>query len=145
MSKSSTETLNASIVKRWTRWNTSNCGETGRILLGAQARFAEPARFRYSVIVVPNIDLPDFFQKVLHNNSRLTLILMALGMATWLIGGNVVVMMHYRRLGKSPWSGFRTFAFPFAKFNFKEWCMLVLLAIIALSIMGYAISNQPEI
>jgi hypothetical protein len=89
-----------------------------------------------------DIDLRDFFHKVLTNNSRSTLILTALAGATWLIGGNVVVMMHYRRLGKSPWSGFRPFAFPFSKFNFKEWCMLALVAMVAAYLADLGLS-QP--
>ena len=93
---------------------------------------------------IDQINLWDFFHKVLHNNSRTTLILTALGAATWLIGGNLVVMMHYRRVGKSPWFGFqRPPRFP--KLNFREWCLLAVVAIVALSIMGYAISNQPQI
>lgn len=47
--------------------------------------------------------------------------------ATWLIGGNLLVAKHYRRMGKSPWSGFVPFAFPFKDFNTKEWLTLALL------------------
>jgi xanthine/uracil permease len=90
---------------------------------------------------IEEFDFRDFFQKVLHNNSRSTLILTALGMAAWLIGGNIVVMMHYRRLGKSPWTGFTRPEFPFFKFNLKEWAMLALVAIIALSLMDFAMSR----
>jgi len=61
-------------------------------------------------------------------------------MATWLIGGNVVVMMHYRRLGKSLWTGFRRPEFPFFKFNLKEWGMLALVAIVALYLLNSAMS-----
>ena len=89
-----------------------------------------------------NVDFRDFFHKVLTNNSRSTLILMALAGATWLIGGNVVVMMHYRRLGKPPRSGFRPFASPFSKFSFKEWCSLALVAMVALY-LAYLGLSQP--
>ena len=89
------------------------------------------------------IDLKDFFQKVLQNNAPSTLVLVVLGMATWLIGGNLLVMMHYRRMGKSPWSGFRPFAFPFSKFNFKEWCLLALLALVSLTLLAASLSRQP--
>ena len=81
--------------------------------------------------VEPKTDLGDFFQKVIHNNPPSTLILSALAGAVWLIGGNLLVMSHYRRIGKSQWSGFQLFAFPFAKFNLKEWCILALLVLVS--------------
>jgi hypothetical protein len=82
----------------------------------------------------PKLDLGDFFHKVIHNNPPSTLILSALAMAVWLIGANLLVMSHYRRLGKSRWHAFLPFAFPFAKFNLKEWCILALLAIVFFSL-----------
>ena len=89
------------------------------------------------------VDLSNFFQKVIHNNAPSTLVLLALAMATWLIGGNLLVMKHYRRIGKSPWSAFRPFAFPFFKFNFKEWCILALLFLVAMSLGAFGLSQQP--
>ena len=52
-------------MKRWTRWNTSDYGETGRVLPGAQARFAGPAetaRFRHrdELISVPKSALTHY-------------------------------------------------------------------------------------
>jgi hypothetical protein len=87
----------------------------------------------------PKPDLGDFFHKVIHNNPPSTLILMALAMAVWLIGGNLLIMSHYKRIGESPWSGFRPFAFPWTKFNLKEWCILALLAIALFSLIFAAI------
>lgn len=91
----------------------------------------------------PKLDLWDFLHKVIHNNPPSTLILMALAMAVWLIGGNLLIMSHYRRIGESQWSGFRPFAFPFAKFNLKEWCILALLAFGFFTLMAFAIPRQP--
>jgi hypothetical protein len=68
---------------------------------------------------------------------------MALAGATWLIGGNLLVMSHYRRIGESPWSGFRPFSFPFLKFNFKEWCILAVLLLISMSLGAFGLSYQP--
>ena len=90
----------------------------------------------------PRLDPWDFLHKVIHNNPPSTLILMALAMAVWLIGGNLLVMSHYR-IGKSQWSGFRPFAFPWAKFNLKEWCILALLAFGFFTLMAFAIPRQP--
>jgi hypothetical protein len=64
-------------------------------------------------------------------------------MAVWLIGGNLLVMSHYRRIGESQWSGFRPFAFPFAKFNLKEWCILALLTLVFFTLAIAALSGQP--
>jgi len=89
------------------------------------------------------IDLSDFFRKVIHNNPPSMLILVGLGMATWMIGGNLLVMSHYRRMGKSRWAGFMPFAFPFFKFNLKEWCVLALLFIVAMSLCSAALSIVP--
>ena len=88
-----------------------------------------------------DINLRDLFHKVLTNNSRSTLILTALAMAVWLIGGSMVVMMHYRRLGKSLWTAFSRPEFPFFKFNLKEWAMLALVGLIALYLINSAMSR----
>jgi hypothetical protein len=42
---------------------------------------------------------------------------------------NVLVAQHHRRMGKSPWSGFQAFAFPFKDLNAKEWLTLFALAV----------------
>ena len=69
--------------------------------------------------------------------------LLLLGAAvTWLIGGNVLVALHYKRVGKPWWSGFRPFAFPFKDFNATEWLILLLLAATALSLGGLGISHS---
>ncbi len=64
---------------------------------------------------------------------------MVLFAATWLIGANVVVALHYKRMGKSIWSGFKPFAFPFRDFNRTEWGLLAVLAVIALTFGSMAI------
>ena len=56
------------------------------------------------------------------------LVFIGLFAATWLIGGNVLVALHYKRLGKPWYSSLKPFAFPFKDFNSKEWLVLVLLA-----------------
>jgi len=86
----------------------------------------------------PPIDPSDFFQKVLQNNSPVTLIFILLAAITWLGGGNLLVARHYRRMGKPPWSGFKPFAFPFKDFNAKEWSILFLLAVLTFVFFGLA-------
>jgi hypothetical protein len=67
---------------------------------------------------------------------RLTLVCLILAAITWLVGGNILVAIHYRRLGKSAWSGFRPFVLHFKTFNEKEWIVLGILLVIALGIGG---------
>jgi hypothetical protein len=62
---------------------------------------------------------------------------------TWLVGGNILVASHYRRLGKSPWSGFRPFAFPFANFNAREWLILMGLALLSMIFGAISLSLGP--
>lgn len=73
-------------------------------------------------------------------NSAETLVLAGLGMAVWLIGGNLLVAWHYRRMGKSPWSGLKPFAFPFRDFNSREWIVLGALALTSVLLFGFAIA-----
>ena len=80
-----------------------------------------------------------FLQKVLANNSPATLLLILVGAGVWLIGGNMLVARHYRRVGKSPWSGFKPFAFPLGDFNTREWCMFLLLGGISFILLTAAL------
>jgi hypothetical protein len=72
------------------------------------------------------------------------IVFLGLFAATWLIGANVLVAQHYRRIGKSPWSGFQPFAFPFKDFNAKEWLTLFALALLSLSFGAIAILVNPQ-
>ena len=74
----------------------------------------------------------------------LQVVLVALAAITWLIGGNVLVAFHYRRLGRSVWSGFRPFAFPFKDFNAREWLILALLLVLSITFIGIAMSINPR-
>lgn len=74
-----------------------------------------------------------FLQRIVDNNSAATLVFLLLAAAARLIGGNVLVAKHYRRVGKSPLSGFRPFALPFAHFNAREWGILVVLLVLSLA------------
>lgn len=71
------------------------------------------------------------------------LVLIGIFFATWLIGGNILVAFHYKRIGKHWASGFKPFAFPFKNFNAKEWFILLLLAIVALSFGVAGITYAP--
>ncbi len=77
--------------------------------------------------------------ELLSNLAPAQLVFITLFAATWLIGGNIVIALHYRRLGKPWWHGFRPFAFPFKDFNTKEWTMLAVLAALALTFGAIAI------
>ena len=60
------------------------------------------------------------------------MVLLGFCAATWLIGGNVVISLHYRRIGKHWASGLKPFAFPFKDFNAKEWVLLLIVFVIAM-------------
>ncbi len=70
----------------------------------------------------------------------MTLIFIVLAIGVWLVGGNILIAIHYHRLGKSVWSGLKPRVFPFKDFNALEWIILLILAIIALVFIGLAIT-----
>ena len=74
----------------------------------------------------------------------LRLVFFALCAITWLIGGNILVALHYRRMGKSVWSGFKSFAFPWKDFNAKEWLVLLALAVVTFIFGAIALSLNPQ-
>ncbi len=67
------------------------------------------------------------------------LVLVGLCALTWLIGGNILISFHYKRIGQHWASGFKPFAFPFKNFNVKEWFMLSIIAFISLSFGALAL------
>ena len=84
------------------------------------------------------VDAIGFLGKVLQANSTESLVFVGLGMVIWIVGGNFLVARHYRRMGKSVWSGLNPFAFPFKNFNTYEWIVLVSLAVSSLVLFGFA-------
>jgi len=74
----------------------------------------------------------------------LQLVFLLLAAVTWLGGGNILVAYHYKRVGKSPWAGFKPFAFPFRHFNAREWLILAGLAALAFTFCGFAMSLNPR-
>ena len=62
--------------------------------------------------------------------------------ATWIVGGNVLVARHYRRMGKSAWSGLKPLAFPWKDFNAREWLSLLVLAMVSLAFGAIALSDH---
>ena len=60
-------------------------------------------------------------------------VLIGLAIATWLIGGNVVSALHYKRMGKPMWTVFTPLRPPFKDFNKTEWGMLGVLLVISMS------------
>jgi hypothetical protein len=69
-------------------------------------------------------------------------VIAGLGFASWLIGGNILVASHYRRIGKPWWSGFKPFAFPFNGFNVREWLLLLSLLVASLSLIAFGLSSD---
>ena len=78
--------------------------------------------------------------EVFANMPPIQLLFLALSAATWLIGGNIVIARHYRRMGKSSGSGFRSFAFSWKDFEAQEWLVLAGLAVVSLTFCAIAVS-----
>ena len=67
----------------------------------------------------------------------------------WLVGGNLLLVSHYRRLGERPWSRLRHFVFPVAGFNAREWVILAVVAGLSLAIaraamLSFALLRGPS-
>ena len=88
------------------------------------------------------LDVFELLGKIWEANSSTTLIFLVLAMATWLIGVNVLVVLHYRRVGKPAWSVFTSFGPPIKDFNGKEWTWLAVLASIALTLGALALASN---
>ena len=67
------------------------------------------------------------------------------GGVLWLIGGNVIVALHYHRRGMPWWSGFRPWTFPFRHLNTWEWLALLLLATASLALMGLGLRPEQQL
>jgi len=68
--------------------------------------------------------------------------MLALGLILWLIGGNAICMLHYHRVGRSIWSGFRLRRPPtFSEFNLTEWLLMGLLAVVALALVAKGLAG----
>ena len=95
---------------------------------------------------MPDQQAPSFRAvfEMLANMPGLQLLFLSLFAATWLIGGNVVVARHYRRMGKLAWSGMKPFAFPWKNFNTREWLSLLVLAIASVTFLAIAVSFNPK-
>jgi hypothetical protein len=63
----------------------------------------------------------EFFLNAFANMPSLQLFFIFLFATTWLVGGNVLVAFHCRRVGKPWWAGLKPFAFPIKNFNAREW------------------------
>ncbi len=85
-----------------------------------------------------------FFLGPLAKMSALQLWCFGLFIATWLIGSNVLIAFHYRRLGKPWWLGLKPLAFPFKDFNAREWLLLLGLAVVALGFGLFAFDFFPH-
>jgi hypothetical protein len=87
-------------------------------------------------------ELPTFadFFALLSNLPTGQLLFLALSGVLWVVGGNMLTAMHYKRKGKHWTSGFLPFAFPFKAFNSKEWGILFLLLIICMSLATLGMS-----
>lgn len=83
-------------------------------------------------------------QNVFVNMPTGQLILLAIGVALWIGGGNLLFHFHNRRLGKKWWQAMNPLDPPFKDFNTREWLILGVLVVASLGLMALAISiGQP--
>lgn len=52
----------------------------------------------------------------------------------WLIGGNLLVASHYRRVGQPVAAGLMSLKFPFFSFNGREWFLLIILLLVTFGV-----------
>jgi hypothetical protein len=62
----------------------------------------------------------------------------------WLVGGNVLMYRHTKRMGRSFWSILNPFKPQFRDFTGYEWASLVALAVVTLLLAGLAMNLGPE-
>lgn len=76
------------------------------------------------------VNFDNFFEKIFQANSSETLMLLGLSMVIWIVGGNLLIHSHRRRIGKSEWS----FLNPFRHFNRFEWMVFFALGVSAFTL-----------
>lgn len=72
-----------------------------------------------------------------------TLLLSVAG-SLWIVGGNVLMYRHTKRMGRSFWSIFNPFKPQFRDFAAHEWIALALLAVSSLSLAALAMHLAPQ-
>lgn len=91
----------------------------------------------------PSLDVLSFLEKVVYANSFVTLVLLATGFAIWIVGGNLLVIRHLRRVGKPWFASLNPLSFPFKNFNRAEWrVFFVLLAASMVCLLFAVLLNE---
>lgn len=72
------------------------------------------------------------------------IIFILLALFTWVVGGNVLVALHYMREGKPWYSGLKPFVFPFRYFSPREWRNLIMLGFLGLGFFLIAMYVEPK-
>ena len=72
-----------------------------------------------------------------------TFLLSAAG-GLWVIGGNVLMYRHTRRVGRSFWSLLNPFKPQFRDFSGREWASLAMLTVTTLLLAALAFSLNPQ-
>ncbi|MDP3331953.1 MAG: hypothetical protein Q8S55_08170 [Methylococcaceae bacterium] len=85
-----------------------------------------------------SVDIAYLFEKLISANSLATLTLLFAGFVIWVVGGNILVIRHYRRTGKPWFASLNPLSFPFKNFNRAEW--VAFLAIMASSLVSLAVA-----
>lgn len=87
---------------------------------------------------------PPEFSEVFRPMPLMQKILLGAAGATWIIGGNLLFVVHNRRTNKRWWHQLNPLNPPFKDFNSKEWSILIGLLVVSMVLGAAAISqNSP--
>lgn len=76
--------------------------------------------------------------------SWIQVLLLSAAGCLWLIGGNVLMYRHTKRMGRSYWSILNPFKPQFRDFTAREWASLVVLVAVTLLLAALAMSLVPQ-
>ena len=84
---------------------------------------------------------PPSFQDVLGDLPTHQIVLLALAGLVWMGGGNLLLHLHRRRLGKTWWQTLNPLEPPFKDFNAREWWTLAGLVVTSLGLVAFALPH----
>ncbi|MDO9249976.1 hypothetical protein [Hydrogenophaga sp.] len=76
--------------------------------------------------------------------SWIQVLLLSAAGCLWLIGGNVLMYRHTKRMGRSYWSILNPFKPQFRDFTAREWASLVVLVAVTLLLAALAMNLVPQ-
>jgi hypothetical protein len=89
----------------------------------------------------PELDALPLLEKIIAANSPVSLAILVFAAVIWIVGGNLLISYHFRRVGnKRP----GLFSFPFKNFNCFEWVALLVLLLTVFASFFIALSINEK-